>query len=531
MGSNPPMRILLVNPEYPTTYWGFQLALPLAGRRVSLPPLGLVTVAACLPESWTFRLVELNARPLDDDDLAWADVVMIGGMRVQAPSMHEVLRRARAMGRRTVVGGPAATTSPQEFDDADVVFQGELEGRQADLVAAIEAAGRVRIEASPDRPDVTTSPTPRFDLLRLDDYASMCVQFSRGCPYSCEFCDIIEMFGRVPRFKSNDQVLTELDALRALGYVGPLFFVDDNFIGNKRAVRALLPAVTGWQREHEYVFGLYTEASVNLADDDALLDGMVEAGFTGVFLGIETPSAEALAGAKKTQNLRRDLTDGVRHIAGKGLEVMGGFIVGFDEDGVETFERQRAFITSLPLPLAMVGILTALPETALYRRLAKEGRLRETSSGDAFARPNFEPVMCEGALLRGYGELLASLYEPAAYYARVQAHVARAPALPGRRRIGLREVVIALRTSFVVGLLSPWRRHYWRALWRTLLHAPHALAFVVEKAIQGQHMIRYTRERVLPRIERALVDLAGERLAPSPDHAPRPAPVHLPVLA
>jgi radical SAM superfamily enzyme YgiQ (UPF0313 family) len=295
------MRVLLVHPEFPTTYWGFQHSLPFIGKRATLPPLGLLTVAALVPHAWQARVTDLNVAPLSDDDLRWADAVLVGGMLVQAPSALNVIRRARALGRKTIVGGAAVTTSPSLFDEADHVFLGEAEGRIEAVVRAVEGDGEPHVlaELPEAKPDVSKSPPPRFELLDLRSYQAMSVQYSRGCPFTCEFCDIIEMFGRVPRYKSPPQVRAELGALRDLGWRGPVFFVDDNFIGNKRAVKQLLPEIAGWQSENGYPFSFYTEASVNLAADAALLRMMVEAGFDSVFLGIETPSVEALRETKK----------------------------------------------------------------------------------------------------------------------------------------------------------------------------------------------------------------------------------------
>ncbi|HEX6203209.1 MAG TPA: B12-binding domain-containing radical SAM protein [Thermoanaerobaculia bacterium] len=506
------MRCLLVSPALPPTYWGFQLALNLAGRRAALPPLGLISLAALLPADWTLRLVDLDTGPLTDADLAWADVVVVGGMRIQAPSMHQVLARARAAGRRTVVGGPAPTTAPEEFLDADVVFRGEAEGRVDELVAAIAAVAPGRgprvLAAAGERPEMSGVPVPRFDLLDFRRYASMSVQYSRGCPFRCEFCDIVEIFGRKPRVKATAQVLAELDALAARGYRGTLFFVDDNFIGNRPAVRRLLPELAEWQRRRGYPFELYTEASLDLAADDELIDDMVEAGFTAVFLGIETPSAAALAGAGKTQNLRLDPVRAVHKLATAGLESMGGFIVGFDQDEPSIFGEQQRLIRDAPVPLAMVGMLTALPGTALWRRLEREGRLREASAGDQFARPNFRPVMEERTLLTGYAELLRALYAPAAYFRRCEDFVRLARRTPGRGRPRPEHLLTLLRTAFDAGVKSPWRRHFWRLL-GSASRRPHTLRWAVSHAVMGQHLIRYTRDEVLPRIERALAEAPG----------------------
>jgi len=511
------MRALLVYPQFPVTYWGFQHGLEVIGKRASLPPLGLVTVAASLPRDWELRLVDLNVRELLDAELAWAEVVLTGGMLVQADSIRELVRRAHVAGRRIVVGGPAPTTTPELFDEADIVFRGELEGRTADLVSAIKEGQTVRLDAPPGYPDISETPVPRFDLLDLASYASMSIQYSRGCPFRCEFCDIVAIFGRRPRVKSSAQILAELDALDRLGYRGTLFFVDDNFIGNRPAVRTLLPELLQWQETHGRPFELYTEASLDLAGDPALTQEMVAAGFTAVFVGIETPSREALSAVHKTQNLRVDVPDAVERLTRAGLEVMGGFIVGFDSDGPAIFEAQRQLIQALPIPLAMVGLLIALPGTALQRRLEAEGRLRERTDGDHFGRPNFAPVMDEEALLSGYRGLLADLYSPEAYYRRCEAYVDRVGPTPSGGGVSARDVQHLLRSLIGIGVRSPRRLLYWRLLLRTLLRAPRQLKWAVTHAVMGEHVVRYTEEHVLPRLERALAEVRADRHA-----APRP---------
>jgi radical SAM superfamily enzyme YgiQ (UPF0313 family) len=398
------MRALLVQARSPTTYWSFKHTLPFLGKAATYPPLGIATLAAHLPSRWELRLRDLHVAPLDDADLAWADVVLVSGMLIQLPSMVDVLRRARAKGRRTVAGGPAPTTAPELFGEADHVFRGEAEGRLDLLVAVLEAptpqAPRLLSPEGDARPDLRLARVPRFDLLDLSAYASQALQFSRGCPFHCEFCDIIEIFGRVPRVKAPAQVLAELDALRAAGARGTLFFVDDNFVGNRRAVAELLPVLRAWQERNGFPFFFCTEASLDLASHPELVAAMVAAGFSQVFLGIETPSTEALAQAGKTQNLRMPQGEAVEALTRAGLEVYAGFIVGFDSDGPDIFDRQLAFISSLPIARAMVNLLTALPGTQLTRRLEREGRLRGFPSGDSFERPNYEPAMDERAQRR-----------------------------------------------------------------------------------------------------------------------------------
>jgi radical SAM superfamily enzyme YgiQ (UPF0313 family) len=514
------MNALLVYPRFPITYWGFQYTLRLIGKRASLPPLGLITVASLLPSHWHLRLVDLNIREIGDDDLQWADLVLTGGLLIQVDSIQETIARARAFEVPVAVGGPAPTTSPELFYDADVVFRGEAESRIDELVHALTRGAESRrvIEAPASRPSMTTVPVPRFDLLNISEYASLSVQYSRGCPFQCEFCDIIEIFGRKPRVKTPEQVIDELDAIYRSGYKGTLFFVDDNFIGNKSAVKRLLPIVGDWQRKRGHPFELYTEASVDLAADPQLLHGMVDAGFSSVFLGIETPSIKALEQAKKLQNLRLDPSEAIDRITRAGIEVMGGFIVGFDSDGPEIFAEQREFLERQPIPLAMAGILTALPGTALWRRLKAEGRLRQRSNGDPFSRPNFAPKMSEEALLRGYSELMAWLYSPNEYYGRCEAYLRRVGSVSASRASTIGEVGALLRTIWHVGVRSPRRRLFWRLMGRALLQGRSKIRQAAVHAVQGEHLIRYTREHVVPRMEEALAEARAEveasRIAP-----------------
>ena len=507
------MHALLVYPRFPVTYWGFQYSLGVIGKRASLPPLGLISVAALLPPTWQLRLIDLNLGELRDEQLEWADVVLTGGLLIQAGSMGEVIARAKRAGCVVAVGGAAPTASPELFPGADVVFQGEVEGRIDELLRALRGSRSVRtVIAAPSRfPDLSTVPVPRFDLLSLADYASMSVQYSRGCPYDCEFCDIIEIFGRKARVKSPSQVLAELDGLCRLGYRGTVFFVDDNFIGNRRAVKRLLPILRDWQDQRNRPFEFYTEASVDLAADEALLREMVQAGFSSVFVGVETPSVTAIAEAHKLQNLRVDLSEAIDRITGAGIEVMGGFIVGFDSDTPEIFELQRAFLARQAIPFAMVGILTALPGTRLWRRLQGEGRLRRLSSGDPFSRPNFVPTMNESELLRGYGELMSWLYSPREYYRRCEACLQRLARAPRTRATTPGELRNLLRAIWHVGLWSPRRRSFWRLLGKAVGGGRGKVRQAIVHAVQGEHLITYTRDHIGPLVERALAQLCAER--------------------
>jgi radical SAM superfamily enzyme YgiQ (UPF0313 family) len=352
---------------------------------------------------------------------------------------------------------------------------------------------------------------PRFDLVDLDAYATFAIQVSRGCPFNCEFCDIIEIFGRKPRVKSPAQVIAELDELLRLGARGPLFFVDDNFIGNRKAIARILVEVAAWQRAHGTPFDLTTEASLDLAGEPELLQSMVDAGFSAVFVGIETPNTASLAEAHKNQNLRTDPAEGVRTLARAGLEVFAGFIVGFDHDGEDIFDRQLEFISSLPIPRAMVGILSALPGTQLWRRLEKEGRLREAPTGDQFDRPNFETAMAEETLVAGYRRLLASLYSEEAYFARCERQLAESPTHAVALRRG--SLGTLLRATWGIGILGERRRWFWRLLGRALRKGGvAALAKAVTLSVLGEHLVRYTREEVLPRLDAHLAEMGARRL-------------------
>jgi radical SAM superfamily enzyme YgiQ (UPF0313 family) len=438
-------------------------------------------------------------------------------MLVQEPSMQEVLARARRLGRRTVVGGPACTTSPELFGAADTVFMGEAEGREGELRRAIEGApGAPRLLPAPaTRPAMALAPVPRFDLLALDRYRSMAIQTSRGCPFTCEFCDIVVMFGQVPRVKSPAQVVAELESLHGLGYRGDIFIVDDNFIGNKKAVRPILQELARWQHGARRPFSFYTEASINLAADKALLQAMKDASFTGVFIGIETPQPETLKKAGKLQNVRVDLPAAIDTLTRAGLEVMGGFIVGFDGDGAAAFDAQRELLRDAPIPIAMVGLLTAFPGTPLWKRLEREGRLRRRTPGDAFDRPNFHTTMAEGELLESYSALLGELYSAEGYHRRSMALVERigAPERPAQLRAV--DVVVAVGAVVRLGMLGPRRADFWRLMKHGVGRGVHATRAAIASAVMGEHLIRYTEEVVRPRIERALADVRADEQAAS----------------
>jgi radical SAM superfamily enzyme YgiQ (UPF0313 family) len=489
-------RVLLVYPRFPDTYWSFRYALSFVGKRSAFPPLGLLTVSALLPRSWERRLVDLNVRPLADADLEWADLVFASAMLVQRESLAEVISRARAKGKRVVVGGPYVSTGDGELPGADHVFVGEAEATIPEFVADLAAGAARPVYRAADRPSLELTPVADFSLVDFRYYSSMSIQYSRGCPFNCEFCDIIEIYGRVPRTKSNEQMLAELDAVHAAGWRGPVFVVDDNFIGNKKRVKQLLPAVEEWSERHGRPFNFVTEASVNLADDDTLLDLMRRAGFARVFLGIETPVVESLHEAQKGQNTRRDLLESVRRIQSYGMEVMAGFIVGFDSDPEDIFARQIEFIRESAIPLAMVGLLTALPGTQLWRRLDREGRLLAESTGDnTDGSLNFVPRMDAARLVEGYRAILQSIYSPAAYYRRAldslerlgrQANVAADRGLAS-------DVAAFLRVALTLGVRDAGRWEFWSYLRRVVLEHRDQLEHAVTLAAMGYHFRKQAR--------------------------------------
>ncbi len=500
------MRALLVNPAFPESYWSGRHALPFARRKSLLPPLGLITVAAMLPRHWQVRLIDLEVEALRDEDLLRADVVLLTGMLVQKPSLLSILQRCAELGVRTVVGGPYATSSPGEVDRATHLVLGEGEEIVPRLAADLEAGRAERVYKEEGKPDVTTTPVPRYDLLQPGAYHQMSLQYSRGCPFLCEFCDIIVLYGRRPRTKTAAQVIAELEAIRATGFTGDVFFVDDNFIGNKKAVRTLLPEVAAWRRRTRAPLEFYTEASMNLADDLELVDLMTDAGFTSVFIGIETPSPEALAETRKIQNLKRDLTGQVHSLLERGLDVWAGFILGFDSDGPDIFDRMVEFIHKAAIPYAMVGILGALPDTPLYRRLEAEGRLRPDFKGDQFGLTNVITRLPAATMVSGYRRVLERLYAPDEFFRRCRANLATWVPVPGAaRRLRPRDLANGLRALAGQGLASTYRRSYWRFLGWVLRHHPRKVARALAQAAAGHHYIVYTQSVVVP----ALLEQAG----------------------
>jgi radical SAM superfamily enzyme YgiQ (UPF0313 family) len=485
------MRVTLVYPQTPDTFWSFKHVLPFISKKAAFPPLGLLTVAAMLPPDWELKLIDTNVHRLRDEDLRWADYVMISGMIVHKDSAHEIINRCVSLGKPVIAGGPLFTTGYQDFPKVGTFVLGEAEELMSQLVADMQSGSLKRQYQAAARPDVTKAPIPRWDLINVRHYATMAVQFSRGCPYDCEFCDIIVMNGRVPRTKAPAQLVAELEALSQHGWKDMVFIVDDNFIGNKKLTKALLREMVAWRQRTRAKIGFLTEASVNLADDRELCDLMVQAGFKKVFLGIETPSTESLEECRKLQNRGRDLVETVKVLQGLGMEVMGGFIVGFDNDKQDIFKRQFDFIQSSGVATAMVGLLTALPQTRLYHRLKNEGRLESDATGNnTDAVLNFKPKLNKEFLVNGYRELMKKLYEPRVYYQRIRTFLEHHRPSGPRLRVSPADMQAFLKSFWLLGIWHRGRTHYWRFFWSTLLRRPRQFRYAIELAIMGYHFRR-----------------------------------------
>jgi len=488
------MKILLVNPRTPDTFWSFKHAVRFVSRKASMPPLGLLTVAALLPPEWELKLVDLNVERLKDEYLQWADYVLLGAMIVQKDSVREIVVRCAACGKPVIAGGPLFTTGYEAFPEIKHFVLGEAEEVMAQVVADMQSGRLQPVYRAPHRPDITRTPAPRWELIRFRDYVTMSVQFSRGCPFDCEFCDIIVMNGRVPRTKTPTQLIAELDALYQRGWKDMVFIVDDNFIGNRQRTKTLLHELIEWRKRTRTGIGFLTEASLNLADDPELCALMVEAGFKKVFVGIETPSIEALAECHKVQNQNRDLVASVQTLQRAGLEVMGGFIVGFDSDQSDIFKRQFEFIQRSGVATAMVGLLTALPQTRLWQRLKAEGRLEVESSGNnTDAELNFKPRLNRDFLQSGYRELVKKLYEPRNYYQRIRVFLKSHRPTGPRCHLSRADVVAFLKSFWVLGIWHRGRVGYWRLFVGTLIRRPHQFPHAIELAILGYHFRRVAK--------------------------------------
>ena len=511
------MNALLIFPEFPDTFWSFKHALKFLGKRAAQPPLGLMTVAALLPSSWKKRLVDTNVQRLRDHDLAWADVVLLSGMHIQSESLVRIVERCKARGLRTVVGGPIASSLPKSELKADCVVIGEAESLIAGLALDLERGTVKPVYQATERPEMTASPLPDLSLIKMRRYSTMTVQYSRGCPFNCEFCDIIAIYGRRPRTKAVAQVLAELDQLRVAGWREAVFIVDDNFIGNKARAKELLKALAEWRSQYGTNFDFITEASLNLADDPELMQMMKDAGFISVFLGIETPDESGLIASNKLQNTRRSLLESVATIQSYGMQVMGGFILGFDTDHEDIFDRMVEFIQKSGIPIAMVGLLQAMPGTQLFRRLRQEGRIVDAGGGDNTCdRLNFLPRMDSARLVEGYRSVLKRIYSSEAYYERVKLYLTRThpQRMQGRQRWltpgNARAFVISIMRQ---GVFGRQRRSYWKFLAAVATRYRHCIDAAMTLAVMGYHFQVMT-ERLLRSLDSPMLQAGMDERVP-----------------
>ncbi len=487
------VKVLLVYPSYPDTFWSFKHSLRIVKKKAAFPPLGLLTVAAMLPEEWDKKLVDMNVKSLRDDDIKWADYIFMSAMVVQRQSAREIVDRCRRLGTKVVAGGPFFTAGYEDFADIDHLVLDEAE---VTLPLFLEDLGNdcaKHVYTSKERPDLSKTPRPMWSLVDLTNYSTMSIQYSRGCPFDCEFCDIIVLNGNKPRTKSKEQVIGELDDLYRRGWREGVFVVDDNFIGNKKKLkREILPAIIEWQERRKHPFGFLTEASINLADDEQLMDAMARAGFDTVFVGIETPNEESLVECNKVQNRKRDLVDSVKTIQNHGMQVQGGFILGFDSDPVSIFRSQISFIQRSGIVTAMVGLLNAPKGTKLYQRLKNENRLLDESNfsgNNTDCSLNFVPRMDRETLLSGYRQILETIYAPRTYYERIRIFLSE---YRPQRNKGLSDFRFwrlkgFIRSMWFLGVLDRARLDYWRFFFWALLKKPRSFPLSMSLAVHGFH--------------------------------------------
>ena len=492
------MNVLLIYPQFPDTFWSFSYALRFIGKKAAFPPLGLLTVAALLPGQFQIRLVDLNVNGLNDDDLAWADMAFISAMAVQRKSVIYVIDRCKSKGLKIVAGGPLFTAEPNAFEQVDHLVLNEAEVTLPAFIADLKNGCPKKIYNADGYPDMHQTPIPLWGLIDTRRYASLNIQYSRGCPFNCEFCNITALFGRTPRTKTPQQVVAELDVIYQEGWRGNIFFVDDNFIGNKRSLKEhLLPALIEWRKDKKgCVF--FTEASINLADDPELMDMMAEAGFDSVFIGIETPDENSLTECCKTHNKNRDLLQDIKKIHRSGLQVMGGFIVGFDSDPPSIFQRQIDFIQQSGIVTAMVGMLQAPPGTRLFERLKREQRVFAEFSGDNVdGRTNILPAMGLDKLIEGYRAIMQQIYSPRKYYQRIRCILKELKEPTASTPADWQRIRAFLRACLRLGVLGKERFQYWRLLTWTLVCRPRLLPLAVTLAIYGYHYRRICELHIL----------------------------------
>lgn len=495
------MKILLIYPEYPDTFWSYKHALTFIHKKASLPPLGLLTVSSLLPENWEKKLIDLNVNKLTDEDIVNADLVMISSMIVQINSVKEIIRRVKSFGKFLIAGGPLFSSLYKDFPEVDcfVLNEGEI---TVPLFLKDFAVNDVkRLYKSAIRPDISKTPLPDWSLIDMNDYASMAIQVSRGCPFSCDFCDIIIMNGRVPRVKEPGQVIAELNAIYDTGWRGGVFIVDDNFIGNRKKVKAILQEISVWMKEHKKPFSLSTEASITVADDPEIIELLKESNFSGLFVGIETPDEDSLKSCGKYQNTGKDLKQKVNVLQRNGLEVKGGFIVGFDTDSAGTFDRMIEFIQKSGIVTAMVGLLHALPKTKLYKKLKKDGRILSAATGNnTDSTLNFIPVINKDILLEGYRKILDTIYHPKFYYKRIITYLGEYEGLAKGSKFSVKLMILAITRSFwQMGVIDSGNFYFWKMIFWTMLHKPKLISEAITQSIYGHHYrtVLQTNSRII----------------------------------